>query len=59
MSKIANADSTISVAMSKSSLRLVGYERIYEAPKFKERPYLASIAITIQSHLNFNFLGGC
>jgi len=33
------------------------YERIYEAPKFKERPYLASFAITIKSHLNFNFFG--
>jgi len=34
------------------------YERIYEAPKFKEHPYLASVAVTIQLHLNFNFPGG-
>jgi len=35
------------------------YERIYKAPKFKERPYLASVAVTIKPHLNFNLLGGC
>ena len=28
-------------------LREEACERIYEAPKFKERPYLASIAATI------------
>ena len=74
MGMTTNAHSIVSVHMPKSSFWLVdksgaggvcwrccGKERVrgYEAPNCKEDPYLASVAVTFQPHLNFNFTGGC